>query len=121
MRVGDGKHTICWDCKKCTGDCDWSSNFTPVEGWTAIKDNVSGSYTVVSCPEYEEDWRPIGADLLAAALGLRSKEAVAKVPVEKLTEMTRNLGYDLKACDDEGVYNRRTYWLIRLKGGTKKE
>ena len=46
-----GKQSICWDCKKSTtGECSWSKELKPVEGWTA-KEN-EGSYCVKKCPEF---------------------------------------------------------------------
>ena len=33
-----GAFTICWDCKKATtGECSWSKNLKPVDGWKAKK------------------------------------------------------------------------------------
>lgn len=54
--------TLCWKCKKATGFCSWSDNFTPVDGWTAIPtliknahSNYMKSYKVIECPEFERD------------------------------------------------------------------
>lgn len=50
--------TICWKCGKTSGGCSWSRNFVPVKGWDAKEKAVRGiglSYTVKSCPEFEED------------------------------------------------------------------
>ena len=51
---------LCWDCKKATGGCSWSKNFTPVPGWTAEKicsvaynDVVRETYSITACPEFE--------------------------------------------------------------------
>lgn len=54
------KFTLCWDCKKATGDCRWSSSLRPVDGWDAIKLNLTSSkpystYFVKSCPQFERD------------------------------------------------------------------
>lgn len=59
----DMKEQLCWSCKKATGRCSWSRNFTPVEGWDAdaVRLNVSkkyenvGSFFVKGCPEYEPE------------------------------------------------------------------
>lgn len=60
--------TICWNCCKATGNCSWSKNFTPIDGWKAKKTILnlgysaySGrpkkavSYIVKQCPEFEPD------------------------------------------------------------------
>lgn len=60
--------TICWNCSKATGNCSWSKNFIPIEGWKAKKTILnlgysaySGkpkkavSYIVKKCPEFEPD------------------------------------------------------------------
>lgn len=50
--------TLCWDCAKATGGCDWSSSQQPIVGWEAIKThkkNEFDSYLVYSCPEFERD------------------------------------------------------------------
>ena len=56
------KKTLCWDCAKNCGDCSWSHDFTPVEGWEAVPtkiqaynhgDEATDSYKVISCPEFE--------------------------------------------------------------------
>lgn len=55
--------TLCWSCKNACGDCSWSKNFTPVEGWKAKKTKLritrspfeakeDYSYIIKSCPEY---------------------------------------------------------------------
>lgn len=53
---------LCETCKKANGGCAWSDNFKPVKGWTATPTKVCGckcatveSYSIISCPEYEED------------------------------------------------------------------
>ncbi len=50
--------TLCWRCANNTGKCSWSEDFTPVEGWKAIKQvirNANGelmdSYHVIYCPQ----------------------------------------------------------------------
>lgn len=47
---------ICWYCKKCCGECSWSRDLTPIEGWTAKKTKTEGgSYRISKCPQFEED------------------------------------------------------------------
>lgn len=54
--------TICWDCAKARGECSWSVDLVPVEGWTALptirkpgtKDEMR-SYLVIDCPEFKRD------------------------------------------------------------------
>ena len=57
------KHdTLCWCCEKAGGNCSWSENFTPVDGWTAKPTKITShdsptgyvdSYNVYKCPEFE--------------------------------------------------------------------
>lgn len=57
------KHdTLCWQCEKAGGNCSWSKNFTPVEGWKAIPTKIKllerekgyiDSFDVYECPEFE--------------------------------------------------------------------
>jgi hypothetical protein len=55
------KNTLCWTCKKCYGQCSWSANFIPVEGWQALPTTLNNntyvdtSYLVIKCPEYVDD------------------------------------------------------------------
>ena len=53
--------TLCWDCKNACGNCAWSKNFTPVEGWVITKTKIKGNFEtdsvidsciVHSCPEF---------------------------------------------------------------------
>lgn len=55
--------TLCWNCKKASGLCSWSKDFTPVEGWKAEPTKIwigngsqnpyDDSYLVHECPEFE--------------------------------------------------------------------
>ena len=56
------KSTLCWICQKAGGNCSWSKDFTPVEGWNAKPTKIScaesptgyiESYRVKECPEFE--------------------------------------------------------------------
>ena len=48
----------CWTCQNACGNCSWSKNFKPVEGWDAlpiiIKDSEGDirSYKIKICPKY---------------------------------------------------------------------
>lgn len=62
QHISRGKPTLCWDCAKAVGYCDWSEEFKPVKGWTAEKTEIkvqSGanikSYVVTACPLFERD------------------------------------------------------------------
>jgi hypothetical protein len=58
------KFTLCWDCAKYNGGCNWSANHLPVEGWTATPTAIKqvfrkgeipisiSSYIVHECPEF---------------------------------------------------------------------
>ena len=54
------EYTICWDCAKATGGCEWSDRGEPVEGWSATFLKASGTkpfntYHIYSCPKFERD------------------------------------------------------------------
>lgn len=52
------KEQLCFSCKNACGNCSWSKNFTPVEGWTAEKivlPREVETYAIYSCPEYVYD------------------------------------------------------------------
>ena len=62
-KKGGTNETLCWSCKNACGDCSWSKNFTPVEGWKAKKTKLrltrgpsepqnDFSYIIYGCPEY---------------------------------------------------------------------
>lgn len=68
MNVNQSPRTICWDCSRACGDCPWSSEAQPVEGWSAMKTQVklhcetarrepvyTDSYVVLSCPMFSRD------------------------------------------------------------------
>ena len=49
---------LCWRCKNACGNCSWSRNFEPVEGWKAspyiVKDSMGDihTYEIVECPQF---------------------------------------------------------------------
>jgi len=50
--------TLCWDCAKATGFCNWSADLRPVKGWTVKevwKEQTGKGYLVIDCPEFERD------------------------------------------------------------------
>lgn len=49
--------SLCWDCKNAVGGCEWSQNFTPVDGWEAIPRTIcdEDSFCVIKCPKFVED------------------------------------------------------------------
>ena len=59
------KDTLCWDCKKATGDsdCPWANDFESVDGWDATPTyvktmgRIEQSYIVNDCPLFERDKR----------------------------------------------------------------
>ena len=64
--VPASKANICFDCQKACGGCSWSTDFTPVPGWTAQKvtqraSNSKGkalwneTYHITVCPEFVKD------------------------------------------------------------------
>lgn len=52
---------LCWDCANACGGCRWSSEFKPVNGWTAKevyvgqKDRGAYTYFITECPEFKRD------------------------------------------------------------------
>lgn len=57
----------CWSCQNACGNCSWSKNLKPVEGWDAepviIKDSEGDirSYKIKKCPKYilgDPVWNP---------------------------------------------------------------
>lgn len=68
MAVMDGERicnaTLCWECAKACGGCDWSRENNPVPGWNAVSVKISishnnyvDSFIVKNCPEYNGDGR----------------------------------------------------------------
>lgn len=62
MSENSKKRTLCLICQKAGGNCSWSKDFTPVEGWNAkptkirCREQKTGyidSYHVIECPEFE--------------------------------------------------------------------
>lgn len=64
-RKGKSKSsTLCWDCAKYSGGCNWSKNSIPVAGWEATETKINqtfrkgeepasiSSYIVHECPEF---------------------------------------------------------------------
>ena len=55
------KETLCWTCQNACGNCSWSSNLVPVDGWKARNTKVKShptyynSFFVEECPEYSKD------------------------------------------------------------------
>lgn len=53
----------CWTCQNCYGGCNWSIDFTPVDGWIAIPVHIKSNgefadtYKIVYCPEYKKEIR----------------------------------------------------------------
>lgn len=50
-RKGD---TLCWECARACGHCDWSKHFKPISGWkaekTVIEHSNCESFFVQKCP-----------------------------------------------------------------------
>lgn len=59
---GKYKRTLCWDCANATNSgCSWSRSLDPVEGWTAVEDEMLTNYKnkktffVIECPQFIPD------------------------------------------------------------------
>lgn len=64
-----GPRTICWNCSKACGGCDWSGcDHMPITGWKAEKTQIklhcessrkniiyTDSYVVLECPLFDRD------------------------------------------------------------------
>jgi hypothetical protein len=51
-------YSLCWDCAKATGYCNWSAYLRPVKGWVAKevwKEQTGQGYLVINCPEFVRD------------------------------------------------------------------
>ena len=48
----------CWECERACGDCEWSANLMPVEGWKAHKVRVHRNGTRLSYTTYAIDYCP---------------------------------------------------------------
>lgn len=49
---------LCFSCAKACGNCSWSSQLIPVDGWIAentVLPNGIESFAISRCPEYEFD------------------------------------------------------------------
>ena len=62
--MSDKRDQLCWSCTKACGQCSWSRELTPVEGWTAeqvvypgleVEDDTT--YHITACPEFVRDPR----------------------------------------------------------------
>ena len=64
--VPESSANICFDCQNACGGCSWSTDFTPVPGWTAEKkmqkkNNGRGAvswtetFRITACPEFVPD------------------------------------------------------------------
>ena len=60
------KPTLCWKCSRACGQCSWSAEFRPINGWVAIKTIIKAdkglldqreidSYIVLKCPQFHDD------------------------------------------------------------------
>lgn len=63
------KPSLCWDCQKATGGCEWSAEFKAVDGWAAeeavivacrrvgnqLVQEKTNSFHVIECPKFEKD------------------------------------------------------------------
>lgn len=68
--------TLCWDCEKATGGCDWSSLGEPIKGWDATTIKATGTkpyntYVVHWCPEFKRDAYEGGARRTKREIKLR--------------------------------------------------
>ena len=61
-RQNQYSHTLCWECSKATGGCNWSDELKPVKGWkiTPTKRTIQSGRVIYSCivhecPEFDRD------------------------------------------------------------------
>jgi hypothetical protein len=94
--------SICMHCKNAVGNCSWSENFRPVNGWNAvpscyIDDDITvKSYKVISCPLYQPD-RPskygyeISTSTIAKLCGMSLRTA-QRATEQRLNKILQKLG-----------------------------
>jgi hypothetical protein len=118
--------TICWNCKNCGNilECSWSSDFKPVEGWTATPTKinmgeygVTDSFCVHACPKFVRDDRfEIGAEELAQMLNMNCNKFLYNIrkKYQIIEKKLEKQGYRLVVFQDE-KWGRPTYVLETIK------
>lgn len=117
--------TLCWNCKNSLGNCPWSEDYEPVEGWDATPTEfptgynadktprIIQSFCVRSCPQYTEDSRQVFQSDIAALVG-KSRHYVARLVSRnfgKLQELVAVKGYKLRRYKTDSRYE---YYIKRL-------
>ena len=61
-RLDPGTGQICWRCANACGDCSWSREGKPVDGWKAKRTIIRSkgecdiySYNIIYCPQFNQD------------------------------------------------------------------
>lgn len=49
-----GANTLCEECIRATGGCEWSDSFQPVPGWTVEKGKYPSWVHILKCPKFEK-------------------------------------------------------------------
>ena len=115
---------LCWNCKKATGGCAWSSRLLPVDGWSAKPTTTqegTRSFEIKHCPEYEDD----NIEFITQQ---RLKQRIMQIlnvknyQLEKMRLSTvvcklKELGFEIYCYYDEETekYNRTMYGLKKNK------
>lgn len=100
------KDSLCWHCSKSThGGCSWSSEFRPVDGWTAVHDITRQSYLIHECPLFENKHRILEYD----DVGVRklADAVLAKAGIDYLSCMIRERQLQDKV---KGLETKRTLY-----------
>lgn len=107
--MADRLDQLCWNCKKCLKNCDWSREFKPIDGWVAVPKiiqngaRIDHSYKIISCPEFDgEEPKPRNVDI-AHYLGiserafyrLREKGGLPKDVYKKTREFLKEQDYGI--------------------------
>lgn len=115
------KSTICWKCQKACGNCSWSREFKPVEGWeatqTKVYSNVDSrvdSYIVHKCPEFKKDkpnafYRINGYDL-ADMLGV-CRGTIYNLTDDELMKLAKAQGVKLEVIRVNKKKISRHYYI----------
>lgn len=69
--------TKCWSCKNACGNCSWSKEFKPVDGWIATKtfliNENEDSFIVHKCPEYIFDKMILTVEQISKLLNISTR------------------------------------------------
>ena len=116
--------TICWKCERaCTNGCSWSERNEPVTGWVAVKNEASGSYSVLSCPLFDDSkWAKDNIDYDGA------RDLVAGIIKWAVLDHEKGSAEEAISCERfvtsryfRAISNIEPQYLLRLMRERRKE